>query len=489
MKIDNRAEGNRSAAQEIMVDARQRSLALGMEFTKRCFEVSTPDELFFLLTNDIRVLAEFDRSILIVHAGGESRFVAAANQPMLETKSKYHRLLNEISEPLRGLKRGVLLAGQTGTAGLADEDVSSQEKAALESYLRLSGCSFLLCVPLRHNEMTVAHLILEFLGDTPPDQISVVTVLNLAPLLAAAIEEKWLLSLKPGLLSLVDPLSSRRSRRTRLLRYAAFSLVGLVLMGFFLFVVPFSFDVGGEADVVARDRHVAFCQLDSLVERVNVAEGSKVTKGQVLAALDGRELDYKIRSAQAQYDILTREMILLRNSSGEDPAKLAESNLAELKRKAVWEELDFHRWHLQFLEIKAPVDGFVLTRDIERLVGKKLRAGEPFCEIVAPGELAVDTYVPEDRISYVTTGLPVTVHLAGNPRLGYDLTVQEINPMAEVTPRLGNVYRVRAPFPEAPVTTMVGMKGIGKIHVMTTNLWSIASDRIVSRWQRWTLWF
>lgn len=489
MTTSNIVDSIQETAQRAVVDARQRALALGLEFTKRCFEAATPDELFFLLTNDVRVLVEFDRSILIVHTGGDSRFVAATNQPTLVTKSKFHELLKDIAVPLRSLKKGVLISGRGGTSGLADEDVPVETKAALESYLALSGCSFLLCVPLRHNEMTVAHLILEFHQEEPPEHVAVLTVLNLAPLLASALQEKWLLFKRPDLLSMIDPQSSRGSRKAHWLRRARAIVVAIVIGLFFFFVVPFPFDVGGEAEVVARDRHIAFCRIDALMERINVTEGSTVTKGQVLASLDPRELDFKIRSAQAQYDILTREMVLLRDSAGEDPTKLAESNLVELKRKAIWEELDFHKWHLQFLEIKAPVAGIILTRDIERLVGKKFKAGESFCEIVAPSELTVDTYVPEDRIAYVTTGLPVTVFLAGNPRLGYQLTVQEINPLAEVTQRLGNVYRVRAPFPDAPPATMVGMKGVGKIHVRTSNLWSIASDRVLSRWQRWVLYF
>jgi hypothetical protein len=69
------------------------------------------------------------------------------------------------------------------------------------------------------------------------------------------------------------------------------------------------------------------------------------------------------------------------------------------------------------------------------------------------------------------------------------MKVREIAPMAEIVPRLGNVYRVRALFPEAPASTMVGMKGIGKIHVKDASLWFIVIDRMLSRWQRLSLYF
>ena len=135
------------------------------------------------------------------------------------------------------------------------------------------------------------------------------------------------------------------------------------------------------------------------------------------------------------------------------------------------------------------MNGVILTKVIESLAGKKLKAGEPFCEIVAPGELWVDIHVPEDGVAYVKKEQNATVYLAGNPRKGYDLKVDEIAPITEVLPRRGNIYRVRAPFPNAPPNTMGGMTGIGKIHTMDATLWFIVSERILSRWQRWSLYF
>jgi hypothetical protein len=63
-------------------------------------------------------------------------------------------------------------------------------------------------------------------------------------------------------------------------------------------------------------------------------------------------------------------MVLLKTSGGEDPSKLAESAVVELKRRAAWQELQFLKWQRQFLEVRSPVSGIILTRDIESLAGK-----------------------------------------------------------------------------------------------------------------------
>jgi multidrug resistance efflux pump len=492
-QIGDNASSPVQAVQEVAstpaVDPRQKALALGLEFCKRAFEAKTLDDLYLLLTNDVRGLVEFDRSSLVVHLGGKSRFVAAGLQPVLEKKSKFYEEINELAQSLKGVQRGLLLSSKTGAAALSEEELSEGARAAIQSYLDFSGASYLFCAPLNHDGKAVGHLILEFLEAKIPSEISVLTLLNISQFLGAALADKWLMASKPGLVTILDPEAQMSKRRRKRMRFALIALVTLfVVVCVFLFV-PVPFDVGGEAEIVPTTRHVAFCKIDGLVQEIKVHEGSMVETGQVLATLDPKDLDYKMKTAKRQFEILTSEMDLLKRAGGEDPSKLAESELVKLKRRAAWEEFQYYQWQHQFLEIKAPISGIVLTKDIESLSGKKFLAGEALCEIVARTDLSVDILVPEDKITYVKTGDRATLYLSGSPRAGYDLSVKEIAPMAEALPRLGNVFRVRAPFPEAPPSTMVGMRGIGKIHAMDSTLWFIVSTRLLAQWQKLALYF
>jgi hypothetical protein len=67
--------------------------------------------------------------------------------------------------------------------------------------------------------------------------------------------------------------------------------------------------------------------------------------------------------------------------------------------------------------------------------------------------------------------------------------VKEVAPRADVVQRLGNVYRVRADFTGSAQTLKVGMKGVGKIHTETTNLYSIVAERLAARWNQFALFF
>ena len=486
----SRASGAlREPVEASIVDPRQKALATGLEFCKRAFEAETIDDLYLLLTNDVRSLVEFDRSSLVIHLGGGSKFVAAGLQPVMEEKSKFHDEITRLAHSLKGVVRGLLLSKKTGVEALPEEDLPENVRETIQSFIDFSQCDYLFCVPLTHNGKAMGHLILEFFERKLPNEINILTLLNISPFLGSTLAEKWLMHTKPALASFLDPDSRKETRRSKLKRYAYIGLIVFALLAGIFFLVPVPFDVGGEAEIVPTIRHVAFCKIEGLIDHVFVHEGSRVESGQVLASLDPTDLEYKAKAANRRFEILTSEMNLLKRSGGEDPSKLAESEVVKLKRQAAWEEFQYYNWQQQFLKVRSPVAGIILSKDIESLSGKRFLAGEAFCEIVVPGDLSVDIFVPEDKITYVKCKDPATLYLSGTPRTGYKLVVTEIAPMAEALPRLGNVYRVRAPFPGAPPSTMVGMRGIGKIHTMNSTLWFIVGTRILTQWQKWSLYF
>lgn len=467
------------------IDPRHQALAVGLEFTKRLFEARNLDDLYFLLTNDVRALINFDRAFLVMHLDNESKIVSVGNQPQIETNTKFHDDANRLAFEISDLRRGLFLSGKPGAAIPADEQVPQQARQALQEYIEISKCSYALCVPLVNRDVSIGHLVLEYFSANP-NQLQIITTLNIAPFIAAALVENWILSKRPEVAELIDPKSrtERQKKKKKRLSIAAAALTAFIII---FFLIPFPFNVGGEAEVEPTQKQVAFCGTEGIIDRVLVAEGSNVKQGQMVATMDTKELDFKIKSAKAQYDIFTREAELLKAAAYEDPSKLAESLLVDLKRKAAWEEFVFNNWERQFFQIKAPVDGIVLTKEIDTLAGKKFKAGEPFAEIAVPGDLSVDLFLPQDKVSNVVPGQTMTVHFDSDPRTPYDLTVKQIAPVAETVPRLGNVYRVRAPFPDAPTSTFAGMKGIASVHVKDASLWSIISFRLSNLWRRYSV--
>lgn len=472
------------------MEQKQRALALALELSKRSLDSASLDELFYILTNDLRSVMEYDRACLVVHLGGKTQFSAASNQPLLEKKSKFYQAVLQLGKQIKELDRGLLLSSENDSLNIPDLGLYPAAKIELKSYIQFSGCKYLFCLPLKTGKALIGHLIFEFLDNTPPTQLQVLTLINVAPFFAAALANKWLLKRKPKLQQFILPELKPKARLKALITRQA-PIIGMftALIIIVLFFIPMNFNVGGEAEVVPKEKYVAFVKIDGMVDKIFVKEGSRVTQGKTLATLDQKDIGFEVKKAQNQFDMLSKEMALLRAEAGEKPSKLAESKVTELKRKSVWEELQFLKYKAQFIDITAPVSGIVITRDVDSLVGKRFKAGEPFCELAVPGQLWVETLVPENKISYVKKGQDIDFYLNSAPFTGYQLKVQEIAPVSETMPRLGSVYRVRAPFSDAPKSIKVGLKGVGKIHTMDTSLWFIITQRLKGSWNHLSLYF
>lgn len=468
----------------------ERALALALELASRAACSDSLDGLFFLLTNDLRTLAFFDRCLLITHLEGRSRFVAATHHPMVESKSQLVAKLQMLAPELSRLENPLVLSRRPAFQVLTSEELTEAALAALEEYGDLAGWNHLCCIPLNYEDGAVGHLLMEFSGDNLPDKSSITTLVKVAPIFGNALVCRWLAERKPtisgSLRSQARPSRPRRRWASRPVLLLACAMAALAAL---FFLVPFTFSVGGEAVVSPKEHQYAFCKISGLIATVEVRQGSQAEKGQQLATLDPRELDFRIKREERQFELLTQEMALSRSRAFDDPSLLAKAQLGELKREGVTAELGFLWWQRQFLVITAPVSGVIVTKDVETLVGKKLEAGEPFCEIAEPGLLCTEISVPEDRIMRVRTGQEARVYLNNAPGRGYKLKVDEIAPRSEVEPRTGSVYKVKAIFADNPGPIKVGMKGIAAIDTGPTNLWTILTLRLFTRLNQMSLYF
>lgn len=469
-------------------DLKEKALALGFEIARRASLQNTFSDLCLFLVNDLRVFIEFDRCFIVVHMGGFSRVVAMNHQPSMEKKSELYSRLNVLAVGIKSLGKGLLLQCDGAECDFGPHGIEDEIKTAVQAYTEFSRCSYFLCLPLTSHDQPVAHIICEFFGDKAPHRLPVVAFIEAAPLLASTLSERWLLEQKPGLsrlLSANEPESNRFRLSGRRL-WSGIAIAFVLVIGL-LFLFPIDHTVGGETSIVPWERNFAFCKIEGLIDKVFVKEGNRVERGEPLAVLDPKDIQFKIAKTEREIEIMAKQIDRLTREADKTPAKLGERRIAELERQKKIEELRFLRWQSQFLTIKAPTAGVIMTKDVDSLAGKKMNSGEPFAEIAAPGELSAEVLVPDNKAALVKKGQDMDVYLNNNPMMSYRLQVAEVAPSAEIIPRLGNVCRVKARFPQAPESAMVGMTGIGKIHTEKTNLWSVISEAIVLRWNQLSL--
>ncbi len=488
MTQDRASENPQAAPRQISPEEHRRlALAVGFELARNATTARTLEEVQFVLVNDTRALLTFDRCFLVTHFRGKSELVAINNQPGVEKKSDFVQRANKLSAALTKLSRGLVLFPNTDKAS----DVSDEISEATAEYMDYSKCSCLVIVPLSVYDNPVGHLVFEFFGTTSPGDVETLTLMNMAPFFASTFAEKWVLAKdyrvrNSYFQALTGPDEEHRKLTRRVKAYVLGGLIACTIIGLAL---PVTLTVGGRVEAVPTLEYFAFVQVDGIVDKVMVQEGTEVKRDQAVASLEPKEIDYKIREAKRLMESYKAEMDVLRNMGAENPAKLAESQLVAIKSLRAQNEIDFLNWQKQFVLVRSPVDGVVLTKRIEALVGKRFKAGESFCKIAPKDELEAEVFVRESDISFMQPDQTGEAFFNFQPDRPFPVKVKRISPASESLERMGNVYRVRVALLQKTPELKPGMLGIAHIDTIRASLWFVATRRIKTRISEFLLWW
>ncbi len=141
---------------------------------------------------------------------------------------------------------------------------------------------------------------------------------------------------------------------------------------------------------------------------------------------------------------------------------------AEVDRLSI--DLAFWRDELERTRIVSPMEGRVVTADLQLLTGNYLRVGEPLLEIENAAMVSAVIAVPESDISLVSPGDRVRLKAWGQSDIEVDGSVQTIAPAAQQE-SYGNVVRVIATFPNPDDFIRSGMTGYAKIEGAEMRAW------------------
>jgi len=263
-----------------------------------------------------------------------------------------------------------------------------------------------------------------------------------------------------------DPVESRRRAAGRFVRIAYATIVFGVLAFFVIyFGAPFVY-LGGPG-TVSSPRHVVSLPYTVQVSRMNLLPGATVKAGdeiaevlspeqdsivatymRALADITGRTAEMRIKARAAQESLeaarsymraaedaaehvgamsaatvtfrmeVLRERASARKAVASQEAEVAESaiQLASLDEfiQQLRGRLDEVERHFGRGRVLAPVAGIVSTGLAD--VGQSLVAGTPIAEILDPGDIFVDWYIPNVRLIDPNVGQEVLV-LFGNRRI------------------------------------------------------------------------
>jgi len=202
-------------------------------------------------------------------------------------------------------------------------------------------------------------------------------------------------------------------------------VLAAILFGLLFMPLPHKVKCDCELQPVTR-RFVA-APFDATLESSFVKPGDVVVKDELLAQIDGQEIHLELAGISADSNRASKERDGHLAIHDFGAAQIAKFEIDRLKiRGRVLERRGEH------LEIRSPIDGIVISGDLKKAEGVPLTVGQTMFEIAPLERMIVELGIPEEDISYVSTGLPVDIAFDAFPGKRWHGELTHIHPRSEM---------------------------------------------------------
>jgi membrane fusion protein, multidrug efflux system len=226
------------------------------------------------------------------------------------------------------------------------------------------------------------------------------------------------------------------------------------------------------------------------VRRVLVEEGDRVREGQLLAAIDDRQLRLEVAQARAQLGKLERDY--KRQVELHDKGLIAAGTLESLRYDLdnLRATQDLAQLQLSYTQIRAPFAGVIADRSVK--LGQTLQPGTAVFRVTDPTPLKAEVFVPERELARLRPGQPAGMQvdaLAGrtfparvslvSPTVDrktatFKVTIEVEDPRGELKPgmfgRVGIVFERRPEALQIPRVALVEGDGEAAVFVVQDGL-------------------
>jgi hypothetical protein len=454
-------------------------------FTRSAHEKLDVRHTAYTIANEGRRLIGCDRVSVAIRRGGRCPIEAVSGQDVFDKRSNVTVMLGKLANAVVKTSEDVWYAGDTS-------DMAPQVEAALNAYVDESHTKAIAILPLiepRDEEAKFAEgeeidparvigaLIVEQMVDsrTPDGFLQRVDVVRThsATALTNALEYEGLFLM---------PVWRALGKSTKLFRGRALpktlAVVGLIATAAaVLTFLPWDFNLKGDGKLVPTLRRSVWAAVEGDVEEVRVVHDQPVKKGDVLVVQESPDLEKEIESLNGELQASTAEIESTRAELvGNDELNDVErsqkySQIAQLteKTKSLQKQLDLVLAKKEKLQVRSPIDGRVVTWNVQDIKSRPVNRGEQLLEVADPSSpWELEVTMPESRMGHIAKAwtesngnLPVEFILAINPGEPMEGKVEEIHRSAEVRGESGNTVMVRVSFDQNRLREVVQDPKIG----------------------------
>lgn len=241
-------------------------------------------------------------------------------------------------------------------------------------------------------------------------------------------------------------------------RAKAKTYVGTLLAVGVVGLIPWPYQIS--CDVVCEPvlrRYIA-APFDAILLQSNVKAGEQVQAGQVLASLDGGELRTELASLRARLAQSDQRQLAALASGDHSSAESERLEVEQLQR-----EIELYETRQEKLDIRSPIDGVIVTGDLERVAGAPLSVGQSLYEIACLDRLIAEVAVPEDVVAGVRRDMPVRVVLDAAPGMAQKSQILNVHLRNEIRDN-ASVFIAEAELSNPDQLLRPGMSGTANIH-------------------------
>lgn len=176
-----------------------------------------------------------------------------------------------------------------------------------------------------------------------------------------------------------------------------------------------------EANVIAK--------VDGEVRELLIEEGDDVSKGQVLARLDGDRLRLELNESEAKLRKLQRDYE--RNIDLQAKGLISDGDFEKIKYEMEALEAAFNlaSLELDYTQIRAPIDGVIAERLVK--LGNTISVGEALFKVTSLTPLVAYLHVPEREYRHIDPGQPVGIDIDALPGEPIAATVSRVSPVVD----------------------------------------------------------
>jgi multidrug efflux pump subunit AcrA (membrane-fusion protein) len=234
--------------------------------------------------------------------------------------------------------------------------------------------------------------------------------------------------------------------------------------------------------VEAIQQQVVAAPFDGYLLEALVSNGDRVEAGKtILARLDTAQLQLERAKAEAE-----RRGYIKKSQISRRENKIGEEQVAQADADRLKAQIDLLTWQIDRAVIVAPIDGVIVSGDLDKKIGGPVQVGQTLFEIAPIESLRARLSVPEDDVPDVQLQQIGQLAAVSHPGDYLPIIVERIDPVAQVVDQ-HNVFSVRASLRDQPQWLRPGMEGVARLDVEQRRYVSIWTRSLVN-WIRMKLW-